>query len=62
MAGGSPVGFLTPHELYTRLGATPEERSENYRALVALGVTEDELALIRTSVAKRRALGSAAFC
>ena len=61
-AGGSPVGFLTPHELYTRLGATPEERSETYRGLVASGVTEHELALIRTSAAKRRALGSAAFC
>ena len=36
--------------------------SETYRGLVASGVTEHELALIRTSAAKRRALGSAAFC
>ena len=61
-ADGSPAGLLTPHSQYRRLGATPEERAENYRGLVARGVSEEDLTRIRQCALKRRALGSDAFC
>ena len=61
-ASGNPRGLLTPHSQYQRLGVTPEERAANYRGLVAMGVTEEELTRIRQSAFKRRALGSDSFC
>lgn len=55
-------GLLAAHEEYLRLGATPEIRGARYRQLVQSGVADEDLARIRTSVAKCRALGREAFC
>ena len=61
-AGGQPAELLTPHGLYLQLGATPEARGTAYRALVASGISDEELERIRVCVAKCRALGSESFC
>jgi len=61
-AAGNPTGLLTPHEKYLCLGATPEQRGNAYRGLVASGVTEEQLTQIRLSAAKCRALGTQSFC
>jgi len=58
---GEPNGILTPHELYARLGSTSESRGAAYRALVASGVSEEDLFKIRTSARKCRALGDERF-
>jgi putative transposase len=60
-AAGEPSGILTPHELYARLGSTTDSRGTAYRGLVASGVSEDDLARIRTSARKCRALGDERF-
>ena len=60
-ATGAPGGYLVPHEIYLRLGGTSEERGSAYRALVAAGVPDEDLARIRESVTKCRALGDESF-
>jgi len=61
-ATGGPDGRLVPHHLYTELGRTREERGLAYRELVRAGISGSELASIRESAAKCRALGDDTFC
>lgn len=61
-ASGAPSFPLAAHELYLRLGQTPQARASTYRSLVESGVSDADLIRIRTSAAKCRALGSDAFC
>lgn len=58
---GGPAAPLTPHELYLGLGPDPASRGRNYAALFGQPILEVQLAAIRASLAKDRALGSAAF-
>lgn len=61
-ATGRPEAPIVCHELYRRLGTKPDERGASYRALVDSGVCEADLARIRETVRKCRALGTDAFC
>ena len=61
-ASGDHGRLLKPHALYLKLGTTSAERGAAYAALVESGVTVDDLARIRTSLAKCRALGRDEFC
>lgn len=53
--------LVTPHPLFTELGATPEQQREHYRAFVAQGLGAHEYNAIRSHVKQGRALGSADF-
>jgi putative transposase len=61
-ARGAPDGVLAPHDLYRRLGGTPEHRGAAYRRLVAGGVSEEDLTQIRLCAGKCRVLGRESFC
>jgi putative transposase len=61
-ASGSPRTPIRPHELYRRLARTDDERGARYRRLVDAGLSDDELARIRESARKCRALGTESFC
>ena len=50
---GRPDSLITMHPLFAELGDTPEQRRERYRAFVAEGVPDQELAAIRASLSKR---------
>jgi putative transposase len=50
---GEPDGLVTMHSLFAELGDTPEQRRERYRAFVAEGVPDHELAAIRAHLSKR---------
>jgi putative transposase len=50
---GDPDNLITMHPLFAELGETPEQRRERYRAFVAQGVPEQELAAIRSHLSKR---------
>ena len=52
---------LTPHEVYTRLGATPEDRRRAYRALFRGRLGEGTLREIREATNKAWALGDDRF-
>jgi putative transposase len=42
-AFGESCDFLTPHPLYIKLGSTPKARQEAYRAMCAVGLTDEEI-------------------
>jgi putative transposase len=60
-AGGSPSGLLAPHDLYLNLGEDPAARAREYVRLFDEPITETQLAAIRSSARRSRALGSPAF-
>ena len=49
-------------EIYDALGMTAHARGSAYRELVEAGISEEDLARIRTSLQKSRALGGEKFC
>jgi hypothetical protein len=49
--------MLTPRPAYTALASEPEARSEAYRLLLREGLSDDDLATIRTYLQQQRALG-----
>ena len=53
--------LITQHPLYWALGNTPFEREAAYKALVAEGMSEQELQKIRETTQKGWALGSETF-
>jgi len=59
---GEPTGLVKPHAEYLRLGKTPERRGEAYRGLFEVAISDPELAAIRESAEKSRALGGDEFC
>jgi putative transposase len=44
---GEPMGWLTPHPLYIRLGATAKARQAAYRTMCAVSLTDEEIYLQR---------------
>ena len=60
-AHGAPDPLVQAHPAYLALGVDAAQRHAHYRALVADGVAEDELAAIRLYVQRQRALGSERF-
>lgn len=52
----APDVLLTDHPMYLRLGETPAERSNNWRAFCAQGILDSELAELRDAVQKGRLL------
>src|SRR5947208_4020340 len=60
-AGGRPSGFLRPHPEYVRLGQDAEARGRAYRALIELGISEDELVAIRERARRNLPLGGEMF-
>ncbi len=60
-ASGSDDTLITPHELYLRLGKTPESRAEHYRALFRSPVPDATLDEIRNATNKAWALGNDRF-
>jgi putative transposase len=50
---GEPDSLVALHPLFAELGETPEQRRERYRAFVAEGVSDQELAAIRAQLSKR---------
>jgi putative transposase len=50
---GQPDNLVTVHPLFAELGETPEQRQERYRAFVAEGVPDPELAAIRAPLIRR---------
>lgn len=50
---GEPDTLITLHPFFAELGETPEQRQERYRAFVAEGVPDHELAAIRAHLSKR---------
>jgi putative transposase len=53
-AFGERSEWLVEHELYRRLGRTPEERQTAYRAICGVPMTDEELALHRNRPHTRR--------
>ena len=60
-AGFEPLAPLVPHPAYLGLGDTIESRGRCYRELCESGLTTQDVACIRESVRKCRALGTPAF-
>ena len=58
---GKPIGLLTPHMLYRRLGDTDAARQGCYRALFSGTMPERDLTLIRESTHKAWVLGDDRF-
>lgn len=54
--------LLTPHLLYRRLGATPEDRQKAYRQLFRVQIGKEELETIRNATNKAWVLGEGRFC
>lgn len=48
--------------MYLQLASDPRDRGDAYRALFAEGIPEEQLAAIRKSLERSRALGGEAFC
>jgi len=61
-ASGDPSGLVVAHAEYLQLGANPRNRGEAYRRLFDEAIGDDQLAAIRNSAQKSRALGSEAYC
>lgn len=59
--GRSGASWLTPHEEYLKLGATPDARHAAYRGLFAYALDPEQVAAIRAAAAGPYALGSPAF-
>ena len=53
--------MITPHPVYSALGATTSDRAANYRSLCKESITEEELAAIRAHLEQERAPGSRGF-
>ena len=60
-AGLAPLDPLVANPAYLGLGETTESRGRSYRELCESGLAAHEVACIRESVRKSRALGSPAF-
>ena len=58
---GKPIQLLTPHELYSQLGKTNQERQSAYRALFRGRIPDRELSVIREATNKSWALGDNHF-
>jgi putative transposase len=53
--------LIAPHPAYLHIHPDTESRRAYYRSLVAQGINDDELAMIRTYAQRQRALGSNRF-
>ncbi len=53
---GRPDPLLTEHEIYRRLGPTPQAQCAAYRALFAASLQETDVATIRMAIHNRNAL------
>jgi putative transposase len=60
-AQGSFDPLVAPHPAYVRIHPDPESRQTSYRELVTQGISDDELAVIRTYAQRQRALGTSKF-
>jgi putative transposase len=60
-ARGMHDPLVTPHEVYRQLATNVEQRRAVYRELVALALSDEEMAAIRLYVQRQRALGSSRF-
>jgi len=60
-AGIERTAWVTPHDEYMRLGASPLERAQAWRELVAAALGDDELASIRSHTSRNRVLGDDGF-
>jgi putative transposase len=58
---GRADGLITPHPTYLRLHSQQDERQARYRAFLMEGISDDELAEIRTYAQRQRALGTDKF-
>jgi putative transposase len=58
---GEESALVTPHAAYTSIAPQPVERLHLYRALVAQGLPEEDMAAIRLYTQRQRALGSSRF-
>jgi putative transposase len=56
-----PSSLVTPHDGYSALGETPEQRAAAYRQLCQIGVEEEVLKEIRSAANGNFALGSQRF-
>lgn len=52
---------ITPHEVFLRLGRTPEERGRAWSDFVSQGICDDELQRIRKNLRQNRPYGSVTF-
>ena len=57
-AGMDASLFIVPHDVFSRVGATPEERIAWYKAFLATPPPERELAAIRKGFSRRQPLGT----
>jgi putative transposase len=60
-ASGSEDQLIAPHELYRRLGRTPDQRQSAYRQLFRHHLAEATLASIRDATNKAWVLGNEHF-
>jgi putative transposase len=60
-AQGSIGLLITPHPVYQGIHPDAESRRACYRSLVAQGINDDELAMIRTYAQRQRAFGTNKF-
>jgi putative transposase len=60
-AVGKENPIITPHKLYQRLGKTPEQRQQSYRALFKTKLDERTLEDLRTATNKAWVLGDDRF-
>jgi putative transposase len=58
---GRADGVITPHPAYLQLHPQQDERQARYRAFLMEGISDDELAAIRTYAQRQRALGTDKF-
>ncbi len=61
-ASGEPGGLVVAHAEYLQLASDPHSRGAAYCRLFDEAISDDQLAAIRESAQKSRALGSEAFC
>ncbi len=60
-AEGEKNGLISPHDVYLRLGATPDERQAAYRGLFKERMMEGEVEMIRQATNKAWVLGDQDF-
>ena len=60
-AGLNADTLLDTHDVYTALGDSAEQRAATYRSLVAAGVDDDELAMIRSALQRNQLTGKERF-
>ncbi len=60
--GTSDDQLLDPSSAYRALGKTNTERTQAYRAFVAMDSDESELAVVRTALQRNQPTGSKRFC